>query len=72
MSDEHPVGQVPGWDQKMVGRHEVDDEFRDIYSNDFQKVIDQKRSRTPGVTILPWFKQEVIENNFSQDLGGEI
>ena len=71
MSDEHTEGQVLVWDKKMIRSHVVDDEFRDVDSNAFQKAIDDKRSRTPSVTILSWFWQEIIEHDLSQDLGGE-
>jgi len=41
-----------GLGEEVLRNHEVDDELRNVYSNAFQKVIDQEESRTPSMTIF--------------------
>ena len=40
MSKDHPVGEIPTRNQEMLRKYEIDDEFWNIYSNAFQKVVD--------------------------------
>ena len=52
---------MPVWDQEVLKMHEIDDELTNMYSNAFQKEIDQEGSRTPSMTIFSYFLQEIIE-----------
>ena len=45
MSKDHPVREISTQNPEVFGKHKMDDEFRYIKYNAFQKAIDQNRAQ---------------------------
>ena len=71
MSNHHPKGKIPTWDQKVLREHTINDKLGDIDSNAIQKAIDKKWNKTPSLTILPRFCKNVVKYYLGKNLGNK-
>jgi len=71
MSNHHPKGKIPTWDQKVLREHTINDKLGDIDSNAIQKATDKKWNKTPNMTILPLFWKDVVKDYLGKNSGNE-
>ena len=71
MNNRHPKKKIPTQDKKILKRHEIDNEFGDIYFNVFRKTIDEKRSTIPRVIVFFRLGKDVIKNSLGENLSSE-
>ena len=71
VSNHHPKGKIPTWDQKVLRQYTINDKLGDIDSNAFQKAVDKKWNTTPSMSILPRFQKDVVKNYLRKNLENE-
>ena len=50
-SKNHPVREIPTRNHQVIGKHDIDDETRDIHFNASQKALNEKGCTTTSMTI---------------------